>query len=319
VQPGTSNCADAPTPSGTACNDNNPCTVSDACDGTGTCKGTTMLCAPSDSCHGAGSCDPSTGLCSNPALADGSTCSSGTKCTVGETCTGGVCGGGVPMNCAGDPCHPSPFCDAVSGACNLGPALGDGTACDDGDACTAGTACHAGVCGMPTSTVKCPGGDQCHAGGMCDPKTGTCTTAPKPPGAVCDDGNLCTTGDVCRSDGTCGGNPIVCNTPLDPQCADTQGTCSAGTCQYTLHVGAACDDGDPTTANDACGADGICHGGGASQGAVAPPVGETVKTGCAYGGDAPAMPWLLMLAAAVISRVRRRRRRLSAGTAPRNR
>jgi hypothetical protein len=80
-------------PDGTACNDGNPCTQTDTCQG-GVCTGSPVVCAPLDQCHTAGTCSPATGLCSNPAAPDGTSCDDGNACTTGTTCTAGVCGGG---------------------------------------------------------------------------------------------------------------------------------------------------------------------------------------------------------------------------------
>ncbi|HRI72572.1 MAG TPA: hypothetical protein PK156_50395, partial [Polyangium sp.] len=64
-------CTNPIKPNMTACNDNNACTQTDACQN-GTCVGTNPLtCTASDQCHVAGTCDPMTGVCSNPNKVNG--------------------------------------------------------------------------------------------------------------------------------------------------------------------------------------------------------------------------------------------------------
>ena len=62
----------------------------------------------STQCHDAGICNPGTGVCSNPAKADGTSCSDGNACTQTDTCKAGACMGGSPVVCAAsDQCHDS--------------------------------------------------------------------------------------------------------------------------------------------------------------------------------------------------------------------
>ena len=85
--------------------------------------------------------------------------------------------------------------------------------------------------------------------GVCGPSTGN----------TCDDGDACTQIDTCQAGACTGASPVTC-AALD-QCHDA-GTCdpSAGTCSNPAKPdGTACDDGDPTTKNDACHA-GVCQG-----------------------------------------------------------
>lgn len=107
-------CQYAPAADGTACPDDNACTV-DACSA-GACKhspapdGTTCKLP-----NGTG------GVCKNASCE--------TPCSTG-------CDDGNP--CTADACQPS-------GACGHTP-VADGTACTDGDACSSGDACQAGKC-----------------------------------------------------------------------------------------------------------------------------------------------------------------------------
>jgi hypothetical protein len=74
--PGTCNslsgtCSNPSVPDGTSCDDGNPATSGDVCNGgvcgpPNPCNG--VVCTPLDSCHLAGVCNPQTGQCSNPAI-----------------------------------------------------------------------------------------------------------------------------------------------------------------------------------------------------------------------------------------------------------
>jgi len=111
--------------------------------------------------------------------------------------------------------------DADGGACTrLPPVCGNTTqAC-----CNAATVCAEQVCQGVRYT--------CMAGAA-----GTYTWSDQ--AVFCDDGDGCTEGDRCTG-GYCAGTPKVCNAPPPTTCADgktlktfaSQGTCTAGTCNY---------------------------------------------------------------------------------------
>ena len=188
---------------GTTCDDGNACTKTDVCMG-GACVGTNpVTCAASDQCHGAGTCDKTTGACSNPALADGTTCSDGNACTTGDTCQAGACQSGTAKTCAAsDQCHTAGTCDPTSGACS-NPAKANGAACDDGNACTISDTCQAGAC-KPGTAKDCSGSaDACNTG-VCNPTTGACGKSPTNIGGSCDDMNACTGNGLCAVSGGVG-------------------------------------------------------------------------------------------------------------------
>jgi hypothetical protein len=86
-------CGTVDVAAGTACDDGNACTQTDACQA-GACVGSnSVTCTALDQCHVAGTCAPATGICSNPPVVDGTTCNDGNACYSNETCTAGVCGG----------------------------------------------------------------------------------------------------------------------------------------------------------------------------------------------------------------------------------
>jgi hypothetical protein len=160
----TGQCVSSPLPDGTVCFDFNACTSGDACLA-GSCHGTPVTCTASDACHEAGSCDPIGGRCSNPVKPDGTTCSDGNACTTIDGCLGGVCTGGLPVQCLNNPplpCHGPTACDPATGQCGS-PALEDGVACEDGSACTTSDTCHGGIClgSACSATQTCCGASGC--------------------------------------------------------------------------------------------------------------------------------------------------------------
>jgi Divergent InlB B-repeat domain len=110
-------CTYGPSPPGGACDDGNPCTEVDTCDGSGACSGTLIDCKP-PACQSA-TCNPSTGVCEFASANEGAVCpTSGGACVVGH--------------CASRACAPSN--------------LPNGTTCEDGLGCTYGDSCQSGVC-----------------------------------------------------------------------------------------------------------------------------------------------------------------------------
>ncbi|MBM4355118.1 MAG: hypothetical protein FJ109_15260 [Deltaproteobacteria bacterium] len=122
------------------CDDSNPCTSNDKCDGSGVCKG-----AP---------------------LQDGSACNTDDSlCTV-EACKAGACQSKEVIGCPALPQCVENVCQPKSGKC-VGQAWPDGTACDDGDKCTKGESCANGTCqGGFDVCVDC--GKTENAGHPCD-------------------------------------------------------------------------------------------------------------------------------------------------------
>ena len=87
--PSTGACSNPAAPDGTACNDGNTCTRTDACQAGACIGGSPVTCAALDACHVAGTCDPSTGACSNPAAPDGTSCTAAYGAP--GACSGGAC------------------------------------------------------------------------------------------------------------------------------------------------------------------------------------------------------------------------------------
>lgn len=119
------------TPNNSACNDLDPCTLTDACVA-GACVGSgDLLCDDTNPCTDDG-CAPGIGCVFAPNLAP---CDDGDVCTQGDQCAQGGCVGGPVKDCNdGDPCGGS-TCDPLLGC--VGTPNPD--ACDDGNPCTQDT------------------------------------------------------------------------------------------------------------------------------------------------------------------------------------
>jgi hypothetical protein len=252
-------------PATTPCDDGDPCTRGDHCQGdvpvcvagtpvscqgpclSGTCnfqRGCTPSsasafcddgnpCTVGDHCSGDGACVPGT----TPAPVSVS-CDDGDPCTVGDHCSGdGACVPGtvpapVSASCdAGDPCTVGDHCSG-DGACLRGSAR----SCDDGNACTA-DACDPGT-GCLHTAVTCDDGDPCTSD-ECDHVHGCLSTA-----LDCNDDDACTA-DTCNPERGCVNAPVACDDG-DPCTADT---CDPAT--GCTHTPVTCDDGDPCTV-DGC-------------------------------------------------------------------
>lgn len=114
-------------PAGTACDDRDPCTQGDVCQG-GICAGVDAVsptCTAPDSCHDAGVCDRQLARCIAPSRADGAACDDGSSCTTDDRCQDGRCAGGPAVDCddgsicTTDRCDPEGGCrhEAAPGSC----------------------------------------------------------------------------------------------------------------------------------------------------------------------------------------------------------
>jgi len=215
-------------------------------------------------------CVPETGLCQMTPVHEGEPCNDEDPCTAGDQCAGGTCAG-TPydcddlLDCTRDLCRGDGTCrhDLVPGFCLIGgtcveagaqhpdnpclqcdpvarpytwTARDDGTPCDDQEACTRGDACRSGQCrGRP---YGCDDGHDCTEDACLG--DGTCRHLLQP--------GFCLIDGVCRTDGESQGACLYCDPLQDPS-------------QWTVRAGAPCDDGDPCTADDRCGAStGGCQG-----------------------------------------------------------
>lgn len=246
-KPQTGICDHPPSQKGKSCDDLEPKTTTDVCDGTGVCKGTNLCldntgspkkCLPPagavGQCFAPGTCDYQTGTCSQPKKDKGSACDDSDKTTKDDVCDG-------------------------NGGCK-------GTdKCED----------------PPGTPIVCADKGFCYQTGTCQPTTGICKWKGKTMLTPCDDGNNRTVEDGCR----CEGNPDPpkgSNTPASPLNCFCKGTdkckgvkCPAknpcqkeGMCDIQTGAcidrfkdkGHPCDDRDDTTVQDQCDGDGVCVG-----------------------------------------------------------
>jgi hypothetical protein len=253
------------------CDDGDVCTTGDVCQ-LGECAGIGSLpCNDGNPCTD-DACEADVGCTFTP---NAESCDDGNACTAEDSCTGGVCKGGVAIQCDdSNPCTDD-VCDLNDGCTftlNSDP-------CSDGDVCTVGDVCEGGVC-APGETLNCDDGspctdDSCNAGVGC---LHVVNVAP------CDDGDACTDGDVCALGQCISGAVIECDDGFDctaDSCDQNSGCvyvgddslcddlelCTDDSCSLELgcvHVDNAldCDDNDACTDGDVC-ATGSCQSGDA--------------------------------------------------------
>ncbi|MEO0322126.1 MAG: hypothetical protein AAF447_04170 [Myxococcota bacterium] len=187
----TGACRAEPVPTGTACEDGDPCSVGDSC-----ARGVCRAGAPLD-CTGAGDdcnlgvCNPMSGACEAIPLPSGTPCEDGLVCTEGDRCTDGLCDAGADVDCTAldDECLVG-TCSEDAGGCVAEPEL-DGIPCDDGDVCTERDFCLAGACFSGATVV--PLGDTCAMANTLDGDDGLQTL---------DASTVCASSEVA---GSCGG------------------------------------------------------------------------------------------------------------------
>ena len=234
---------------GAGCDDGNPCSAGDKCDGTGTClSGNAVQCDDGNACT-SDACDGVTGVCKYTNLAG--SCDDGVACTVSDVCLNGQCAGTAKKCTDGNTCTVDQ-CDNVKGCVFVSVT---GATCDDGNACTAGDKCDAtGGC-KPGTAINCDDQNACTAD-VCDLTTGVCKNTPI--SSACEDGSACTKQDFCVGT-ACVGTAISC---------DDQNACTTDSCDIVKgcvhgNVTGTCNDGNPCTLGEACAA-GACSGGTAA-------------------------------------------------------
>jgi hypothetical protein len=274
--PLTGECKKDPLPQGTVCDDGDPCTLDDACNGASVCLGRERDCNGERDIVPCGTityfCEPiGNGVCVQAQLTGvfGSPCDDGDPCTVQDVCVGDEACEGVPVSCG------SPQVDLLAGGelqcldtagtctgtttagfpiCSYGPLTGD--PCNSGElgGCTVGDVCSAaGLC-IAGPANQCASPPACHVGGaeMCF--GGSCRYRPLPttdPPFPC----ACNPSDAGDSACTCGLSPTTactgecsfgfCVAVCDPPCPS--GTeCSSATPRLCTAVAASvCEFTDP--------------------------------------------------------------------------
>ncbi|MBI5608843.1 MAG: hypothetical protein HY902_08170 [Deltaproteobacteria bacterium] len=289
--PSTGQCALAPVPNGTSCDDGSACTGKDECVA-GACKPGPMVvtCCNDSDCMK----KEDGNLCNGTLYCD--TTSMPYVCMV-KPSTIVTCDTSADTTCS------KATCDSATGQCKPVAVQGP-VSCDDSDPCTVGDVCASGLCSAGTNICECQKDSDCagkedgnlcngtlycnkdaapykcqlKAGTVvtcdtsgdttcskttCDTKTGKCAPVPVS-GAVCDDGNPCTAGDACKA-GTCESGSSICGCQQDSDCAAKEdgdlcnGTlyCDKGKIPYACAVDSktivTCDaSGDTTCAKAAC-------------------------------------------------------------------
>jgi cysteine-rich repeat protein len=230
-----------------ACDDGDPNTQGDTCDGQGACVGTPYACEPTQ-------CEdesvPDGGGCAVTHKLAGIACDDGDVTTNVDKCDGqGGCGG-TPYAC--EPTQ----CEATSTPNGSGCDVdywAEGQGCDDADDATSDDRCD--------GAGSCAGTSYACAPGLCElasvPNGADCDVTYAVAGAACDDGQAETMGDQCDDAGGCEGTPYAC---VPEQC-DANSVPNGFDCDVDHHAaGTLCDDGDDNTKGDACDGGGACVG-----------------------------------------------------------
>ena len=243
-------CVSVPRDAGESCNDGDPTTRLDVCDGAGGCSGSPYTC-------------PGPGVCLLGYSQDGDSCvpnyaAFGVSCddfdntTTNDICDGGGVCAGAPFECpAPTQCTPSYSQDGEACVPNHLPL---GTVCNDGNLATNSDQCN-GVGACTGTPYSCPGPTQCilnysQDGIGCVPEYQLADVS-------CNDGDLGTRDDACDGLGTCVGEAYECSVDTCIESSVANGT----DCTITIKSeGTACDDGNVATDDDACDDEGQCVG-----------------------------------------------------------
>ena len=233
--------------SGESCDDGDPATKVDTCDGQGGCQGETFGCSPTQ-CQASAS--PNGVGCDITFKAPGLPCDDGEATTKDDVCDGqGGCQG-TAYTCVPDMCEANAVPNGVG--CDV-TFLAAQAACDDGDPTTQIDICD-GQGGCAGTTYTCTPGP-CEAASV--PNGVDCDVTFKAAGLGCDDADPSTKNDTCDGTGSCQGTAYACT----PALCQLSATPNGEGCDVTYSpVGSQCDDGDVSTAMDACDGAGGCSG-----------------------------------------------------------
>jgi hypothetical protein len=194
------------------CDDGDPCTVGDSCDGNGDCV--------------------SSGL-----AAAGTACKGENLCTdVGQCDSSGACvyQASMAVSCTSDDsdCYSS-SCEPATGHCIT--TLKSGAWCDDSNACTYADTCNdQGFCKGESKT--CDDGVNCTDDG-CDDTTGCTTTLND---SVCNDDNPCTI-DSCTNTGCSNAAAVGSSCNDGDECSDNDACTAAATCEGSKNDKCGCE------------------------------------------------------------------------------
>jgi len=232
---------------GTTCDDGDPATSDDECDGAGVCAGTQIACNPTQ-CQETSV--PNGTDCDVTFKASGEACDDGDNATNNDQCDGAGGCVGTPYTCTPGTCEDSSTPNGID--CDITFTVAN-TACDDGSVDTNNDVCDgAGSCvGTPYTCSP----------GVCEDASVTngvdCTVTFTASGTGCDDGDLTTNNDQCNGNGACAGTPYTC---APGQCELTS-THNGVDCDVTYaSSGTGCNDNNNSTRDDVCDGDGGCAG-----------------------------------------------------------
>ncbi len=233
------------------CDDHNACTYGDNCQNR-VCTGYPLNCNDNNPCTN-DSCEPAFG-CLN--VANTNPCNDNNACTENDVCTDKACRGTAITcddhnTCTRDSCNENIGCVFQADMALL---------CTDDNACTTNDHCTKAA---GETWPHCEGYarvcDDLNACTLdaCDPLSGCVYTPYVPEVNPCAaGGDACTEHATCV-DGACVGLPKDCD-DLDA-CTIDSCEVALGGCQHVPNLGA-CDDGNPCTQGESCGANG-CKGG----------------------------------------------------------
>ena len=196
---------------GTSCDDDNPCTITDKCNG-GSCAGVPENCNDDNRCT-TDSCNPATGCINTPNTND-STCGCVNGCDDNNPCTTDSC---------------------ENNACRNIP-LGGDTGCPDSNVCNGEEVCRAGVCAPADDPMDCDDDNPCTAD-SCSVEAGGCRNVLIPRcrdcryDSDCSDGNVCTS-DICNEAGECSNPPDNAASCDDGKFCTGIESCRNGVCNH---------------------------------------------------------------------------------------
>eukprot|EP00038_Savillea_parva_P031378 m.85805 g.85805 ORF g.85805 m.85805 type:complete len:2894 (+) comp9644_c0_seq1:194-8875(+) len=272
--PFTGQCLYTPRRNGTTCDDNNPRTSNDACQG-GRCSGVDLclepnpiVCPTPTACLFRNTSVPGgcfRGQCQMIMEDDGTPCDDGNNATGFDSCSSGVCTGiNLESLCQNVSC-PVSANPCVDIQCEIGQCVESnapqGRLCDDGNNRTSDDHCTNGICRGTDlcDEIACPTPSSPCVTSNCF--RGNCTEVPLiAAGIACSDGNASTVNDTCVTGVCVGTDPcqgVVC--PQPSQC-EVANECVLGECITRFQpTGTPCSDGNNFTADDVC-ARGVCRG-----------------------------------------------------------
>ncbi len=183
-------CSNPDLPNGTSCNNNDPCSIGETCQGAQCTGGSGVTCPDNGLFCSDASCDPggTEGNCDAAVpVNEGLDCDDGSACTTSDTCSGGTCTGDSPLDCDdGNPCT-NDSCAPASGCVHVN----NNEPCADGAFCNGAETCSGGSCQA--------GEDPC-SGQTCDEEGDACVDCLAD--GDCDDEDDCTV-DTCDGERSC--------------------------------------------------------------------------------------------------------------------